>query len=162
MRKRTPGMYAFYKNEVGQALEVGDHERVGYLISDMPYEILVELRNEGILPPRPDSNGLESVENSRRRTYKVEQEWMVSYTRVLEFTIASHGDDKADQDHVESLVDTPSFPTEFENGVVIEDVRACIDIYPVEVPEDRVYLNEEDQAIVEKTMAKLQPQTKRN
>ena len=162
MKKRIPGMYAFYKTEVNHALDIGDHERVGFLISDMPYDILVVLRREGILPARRDSDGTESVENSRRRTYKVEQDWTVTYSRVLEFTVASIGDDKADEDHVESLVDTPSFPTEFENGVVIEDVRACIDIYPVEVPEDRVYLNEEDQAIVEKTMAKLQPQTKRN
>ena len=95
-------MYAFYKNEVVKALDGDDNERVGYLMSEMPYDILVELRNEGILPPRPDSDGTESVENSRRRTYKVEQEWMVSYTRVLEYTIASHGDDKADQDHVET------------------------------------------------------------
>jgi len=158
MRKRTPGMYAFYKNEVIKALDGDDNERVGYLMSDMPYEILVELRNEGILPPRPDSDGTESVENSRRRTYKVEQDWTVTYTRVLEYTIASQGDDKADQDHVESLVDTPSFPTEFENGVLIEDVKACIDIYPVEEVGDRVYLSEEDQAIVEKTMSKLQPE----
>jgi hypothetical protein len=148
MRKRTPGMYAFYKNEVVKALDGDDHERVGYLMSDMPYEVLVELRNEGILPPRPDSDGRESVENSRRRTYKVEQEWMVSYTRVLEYTIASHGDDKADQDHVESLVDTPSFPTEFENGVVIQDIHPRIEIYPVEEVGDRIYLSEEDQAIV--------------
>ena len=139
MRKRTPGMYAFYKNEVVKALDGDDNERVGYLMSDMPYEVLVELRNEGILPPRPDSDGTESVENSRRRKYKVEQDWTVTYTRVLEYTIASHGDDKADQDHVESLVDTPSFPTEFENGVVIEDVKAQIDIYPAELPEDRIY-----------------------
>jgi hypothetical protein len=148
MRRRTPGMYAFYKNEVVKALDGDDHERVGYLMSDMPYEVLVELRNEGILPPRPDSDGRESVENSRRRTYKVEQEWMVSYTRVLEYTIASHGDDKADQDHVESLVDTPSFPTEFENGVVIQDIHPRIEIYPVEEVGDRIYLSEEDQAIV--------------
>jgi hypothetical protein len=148
MRRRTPGMYAFYKNEVVKALDGDDHERVGYLMSDMPYEVLVELRNEGILPPRPDSDGTESVENSRRRTYKVEQEWMVSYTRVLEYTIASHGDDKADQDHVESLVDTPSFPTEFENGVVIQDIHPRIEIYPVEEVGDRIYLSEEDQAIV--------------
>jgi hypothetical protein len=148
MRRRTPGMYAFYKNEVNNALDTGDHDRVGYLMGDMPYEVLVELRNEGILPPRPDSDGTESVENSRRRTYKVEQEWMVSYTRVLEYTIASHGDDKADQDHVESLVDTPSFPTEFENGVVIQDIHPRIEIYPVEEVGDRIYLSEEDQAIV--------------
>ena len=154
MRKRTPGMYAFYKNEVGQALEVGDHERVGYLISDMPYDILVELRREGLLPFRTDSDGTESVENSRRRKYKVEQDWTVTYKRVLEFTVASIGDDKADEDHVESLVDTPSFPTEFENGVVIEDVRACIDIYPVEEEGDRDY------DAVEETMKQLQPQTK--
>lgn len=141
-------MYAFYKNEVVKALDGDDHERVGYLMSDMPYEVLVELRNEGILPPRPDSDGRESVENSRRRTYKVEQEWMVSYTRVLEYTIASHGDDKADQDHVESLVDTPSFPTEFENGIVIQDIHPRIEIYPVEEVGDRIYLSEEDQAIV--------------
>ena len=156
MRKRTPGMYAFYKNEVVKAPDGDDNERVGYLMSDMPYEVLVELRNENILPPRPDSDGRESVENSRRRTYKVEQEWMVSYTRVLEYTIASHGDDKADQDHVESLVDTPSFPTEFENGVVIQDIHPRIEIYEVEQKGDRVYLSEEDQAIVEKTIAKLQ------
>ena len=148
MRRRTPGMYAFYKNETNNALDTGDHDRVGYLMSDMPYEVLVELRNEGILPPRPDSDGRESVENSRRRTYKVEQEWMVSYTRVLEYTIASHGDDKADQDHVESLVDTPSFPTEFENGVVIQDIHPRIEIYPLEEVGDRIYLSEEDQAIV--------------
>ena len=154
MRKRTPGMYAFYKNEVVKALDGDDNERVGYLMSDMPYEVLVELRNEGILPPRPDSDGTESVENSRRRTYKVEEEWMVSYTRVLEYTIASHGDDKADQDHVESLVDIPSFPTEFENGVVIQDIHPRIEIYEVEQEGDRVYLSEEDQAI----MAKLQPE----
>jgi hypothetical protein len=148
MRRRTPGMYAFYKNEVNNALDTGDHDRVGYLMGDMPYEVLVELRNEGILPPRPDSDGTESVENSRRRTYKVEQEWMVSYTRVLEYTIASHGDDKADQDHVESLVDIPSFPTEFENGIVIQDIHPRIEIYPVEEVGDRIYLSEEDQAIV--------------
>ena len=152
MRKRTPGMYAFYKNEVVKALDGDDNERVGYLMSDMPYEVLVELRNEGILPPRPDSDGTESVENSRRRTYKVEQEWMVSYTRVLEYTIASHGDDKADQEYVESLVDTPSFPTEFENGVVIQDIHPRIEIYEVEQEGDRVYLSEEDQAIMANTL----------
>ena len=151
-------MYAFYKTEVNHALDTGDHERVGFLISDMPYDILVELRREGLLPFRTDSDGTESVENSRKRTYKVEQDWTVTYTRVLEYTIDSTGDDQADQDKVEDMVDTPCFPTEFENGVVIEDVKACIDIYPVEVPEDRVYLNPEDQAIVEKTMAKLQPE----
>ena len=156
MRKRTPGMYAFYKNEVNHALDTGDHERVGYLISDMPYDILVVLRREGILPARRDSDGTESVENSRRRTYKVEQEWTVTYTRVLEFTVASVGDDKADQDHVESLVDTPSFPTEFENGVLIEDVKAQIDIYPVEEEGDRDY------DAVEETMKQLQPLTERN
>ena len=112
MRKRTPGMYAFYKNEVVKALDGDDNE----------------------------------------------QDWAVTYTRVLEYTIDSTGDDQADQDKVEDMVDTPCFPTEFENGVVIEDVKAQIDIYPVEVPEDRVYLNPEDQAIVEKTMAKLQPE----
>jgi len=150
-------MYAFYKTEVNHALDTGDHERVGFLISDMPYDILVELRREGLLPFRTDSDGTESVENSRKRTYKVEQDWTLTYTRVLEFTIDSTGDEQADQDKVENMVDTPCFPTEFENGVVIEDVKACIDIYPVELPEDRVYLNPEDQAIVEKTMAKLQP-----
>ena len=157
MKKRIPGMYAFYKTEVNHALDTGDHERVGFLISDMPYDILVVLRREGILPARRDSDGTESVENSRKRTYKVEQDWTLTYTRILEFTIDSTGDEQADQDKVENMVDTPCFPTEFENGVVIEDVKACIDIYPVELPEDRVYLNPEDQAIVEKTMAKLQP-----
>ena len=143
MRKRTPGMYAFYKNEVVKALDGDDNERVGYLMSDMPYEVLVELRNEGILPPRPDSDGRESVENSRKRTYKVEQDWAVTYTRVLEYTIDSTGDDQADQDKVEDMVDTPCFPTEFENGVVIEDVKAQIDIYPVEEEGDRDYQAEE-------------------
>ena len=41
MKKRIPGMYAFYKTEVNHALDTGDHERVGFLISDMPYDILV-------------------------------------------------------------------------------------------------------------------------
>ena len=41
------------------------------------------------------------------------------------------------------MVDTPCFPTEFENGVVIEDVKAQIDIYPVEEEGDRDYQAEE-------------------
>jgi len=139
MKKRIPGMYAFYKTEVNNALDSGDHERVGFLISDMPYDILVELRRDGLLPNRRDSDGTESVENSRKRTYKVEQDWTVTYTRVLEYTIDSTGDDQADQDKVEDMVDTPCFPTEFENGVLIEDVKACIDIYPVEEEGDRDY-----------------------
>jgi len=139
MRKRTPGMYAFYKNEVIKALDWGDHKRVGYLISDMPYEVLVELRREAVLPPRPDSDGLESVENSRKRTYKVEQDWTVTYTRVLEYTIDSLGDDKADKATVKSMVDMPSFPTEFENGVVLDNASSRINVEPVELPEDRQY-----------------------
>ena len=154
MRKRTPGMYAFYKNEVVKALDGDDHERIGYLMSDMPYDILVELRNEDILPSRRDSDGTESEENSRRRTYKVEQEWTVSYTRVLEYTIASVGDDKADQDHVESLVDVPSFPTEFENGVVIQDIHPQIEIYEVE---KELYLSEEDRALLERNFKEVLP-----
>ena len=142
MKKRIPGMYAFYKTEINHALDTGDHERVGFLISDMPYDILVELRRDGLLPNRRDSDGTESVENSRKRTYKVEQDWTVTYTRILEFTIDSTGDDQTDQDKVENMVDTPCFPTEFENGVVIEDVKACIDIYPVEEEGDRDYQEE--------------------
>jgi hypothetical protein len=152
MRRRTPGMYAFYKNEVGHALDTGDHERVGYLISDMPYDILVELRNEGILPARRDSDGLESIENSRKRTYKVEQEWMVTYTRVLEYTIDSLGDDKLDKKQVEDMVDVPCFPTEFENGVVVDDIHPRIEIYRVETKGDRDY------DVVDETMKQLQPE----
>jgi len=152
--KRYPSMYSYYSHEVNKALDLEDHERVGYLIQDMPYDILVALRKEGILPPRPDSDGLESVENSRKRTYKVEQKWMVTYTRVLEYTIDSLGDDKADQDHVKSLVDVPCFPTEFENGVVIEDIHPRIKIYPVESKEDRQY------DPVEGTMNRLQARTR--
>ena len=144
-------MYAFYKNEVVKALDEGDHERIGYLISDMPYEVLVELRNDGLLPSRRDSDGLESVENSRKRTYKVEQEWMVTYTRVLEYTIDSLGDDRLDKKQVEDMVDVPCFPTEFENGVVVDDIHPRIDIYPIEEDNDRDY------DVVEETMKQLQP-----
>jgi hypothetical protein len=139
MRRRTPGMYAYYKNEATRAMDEGDHERIGYLIHDMPYEVLIELRKESILPPRPDSDGLESVENSRKRTYKVEQDWTVTYTRVLEYTIDSLGDDKTDKATVKSMVDMPSFPTEFENGVVLEHASSRIHVEPVELPEDREY-----------------------
>ena len=139
MRRRTPGMYAYYKNESTRAMDEGDHERIGYLIHDMPYEVLVELRKESILPPRPDSDGLESVENSRKRTYKVEETFEVYYTRTLEYTIPSIGDDEADEREVEGMVDTPSFPTGFENGVVLDYATSKIHIEPVELPEDREY-----------------------
>ena len=39
-------MYSYYSNEVNKALDLEDHERVGYLIQDMPYEILVALRKK--------------------------------------------------------------------------------------------------------------------
>jgi hypothetical protein len=150
MRKRTPGMYAYYKNESTRAMDEGDHERIGYLISDMPYEVLVGLRNEGILPPRPDSDGLESVENSRKRTFKVEETFTVYYTRTLEYTIPSIGDDEQDEREVESMVDTPSFPTGFENGVILDYATSRTHVEPVEVEgdrtyeDDRVYMNKED------------------
>jgi len=137
--RRTPGMYAYYKNESIKAMDEGDHERIGYLISDMPYDVLVGLRNEDILPPRPDSDGKESVENSRKRTFKVEETFTVYYTRTLEYTIDSHGDEYKDREQIESMVDTPSFPTGFENGVILDYATSRTHVEPVELPEDRQY-----------------------
>jgi len=161
MRRRTPGMYAYYKNESIRAMDEGDHERIGYLIHDMPYEVLVELRKESILPPRPDSDGLESVENSRKRTFKVEQEWFVTYTRVLEYTIDSQGDDKADKKQVEGMVDMPSFPTEFENGVVLDHAWSRITVEPVELPEDRNPLTQNEMALLERNFKEVLPLPKK-
>jgi len=33
----------------------------------------------------------------------------------------------------------PSFPTEFENGVVLDHASSRINVEPVELPEDRIY-----------------------
>jgi len=162
MRRRTPGMYAYYKNESTRAMDEGDHERIGYLIHDMPYEVLVELRKESILPPRPDSDGRESVENSRKRTFKVEETFVVYYTRTLEYTVESIGDDKADEREVEGMVDTPSFPTGFENGVVLDYATSKIHIEPVELPEDRNYsLTQNEMELLERNFKEVLPLPKK-
>jgi len=58
MRKRTPGMYHFYFNEITEAIHNNDYDRVDYLVSDAPKEVKKALiRNEVIE---------ESVESSRR------------------------------------------------------------------------------------------------
>jgi len=49
-------------------------------------------------------------------------------------------------------VDMPSFPTEFENGVVLDHAWSRITVEPVELPEDRDY------DVVEETMKQLQPE----
>ena len=143
-------MYAFYKNEVNYALDTGDHERVGYLISDMPYDILVTLRKEGILPSRPDSDGTESVENSRERTMIVEQEWTITYTRVKEVVIDRTGSEYEDVNAAIRLTEEVTFPTEI-GDVLICDIKDSTDAYPKETPEDREY------DAVEETMKQLQP-----
>jgi len=55
-----------------------------------------------------------------------------------------------DQNKVIDMVDMPSFPTEFENGVVLDHASSTIEVLPVEVEgdrtyaDDRVYMNKED------------------
>ena len=146
-------MYEFYYREVDKALNEEDHERVGYLIQDMPYDILVILRREGLLPPRPDSDGLESVANSRERTMVVEQEWTVTYTRVKEVVIDRTGSEYEDVNSAIRLTEEVTFPTEI-GDVLICDIKDSTDVYPKEVPEDRQY------DAVEETMNKLQTKTK--
>ncbi len=131
-------MYAFYKNEVNYALDTGDHERVGYLISDMPYDILVALRKEGILPARRDSDGTESVENSRERTMIVEQEWTVTYTRVKEVIIDRTGSEYEDVNSAIRLTEEVTFPTEI-GDVLICDIKEDHSAYPKETLGDREY-----------------------
>jgi hypothetical protein len=150
MNKRYPSMYSYYSHEVNKALDLEDHERVGYLIQDMPYDILVALRKEGILPPRPDSDGLESVDNSRERTMIVEQEWTVTYTRVKEVLIDRTGSEYEDVNSAIRLTEEVTFPTEI-GDVLICDIKEDQNVYPKENLEDREY------DAVEKTMAKLQP-----
>ena len=145
-------MYSYYSHEVNKALDLEDHERVGYLIQDMPYDILVALRKEGILPPRPDSNGLESVDSSRERTMMVEQEWTITYTRIKEVIIDRTGSEYEDVNSALRLIDEVTFPEEI-GDVLICDIKDSTNAYPKETLEDRMYLSEEDQAI----MAKLQP-----
>jgi len=49
MRKRTPGMYHFYFNEITEAIHNNDYDRVDYLVSDAPKEVKKALiRNEVI------------------------------------------------------------------------------------------------------------------
>ena len=131
-------MYAFYKNEVNYALDTGDHERVGYLISDMPYDILVALRKEGILPARRDSDGTESVENSRERTMIVEQEWTVTYTRIKEVVIDRTGSEYEDVNSAIRLTEEVTFPTEI-GDVLICDIKEDHSAYPKETLGDREY-----------------------
>ena len=144
-------MYSYYSNEVNKALDLEDHERVGYLIQDMPYDILVTLRKEGILPPRPDSDGLESVASSRERTMIVEQEWTITYTRVKEVIIDRTGSEYEDVNSALRLIDEVTFPEEI-GDVLICDIKDSTDAYPKETLEDREY------AVVEDIMNKLQPE----
>jgi len=150
MKKRYPSMYSYYSHEVNKALDLEDHERVGYLIQDMPYDILVALRKEGILPARRDSDGLESVDSSRERTMIVEQEWTVTYTRVKEVVIDRTGSEYEDVNSAIRLTEEVTFPTEI-GDVLICDIKDSTDAYPKETLGDREY------DAVEKTMARLQP-----
>jgi hypothetical protein len=148
--KRYPSMYSYYSHEVNKALDLEDHERVGYLIQDMPYDILVALRKEGILPARRDSDGLESVDSSRERTMIVEQEWTVTYTRTKEVIIDRTGSEYEDVNSALRLIDEVTFPTEI-GDVLICDIKEDNNVYPKETLGDREY------DAVEKTMARLQP-----
>jgi len=126
MTKRTPGMYAYYKNEVVKALEEDYQERVGYLMSDMPYEILVGLREEQILPQRE-----ESVESSRNRTVEVEETWTITYkrrsrTRVGDFQMTEI-----------------SFPTLFSNGTELDTQFYSSSSLQVEEAGDRDMIDRE-------------------
>ena len=145
-------MYSYYSHEVNKALDLEDHERIGYLIQDMPYDILVALRKEGILPPRPDSDGLESVDSSRERTMIVEQEWTITYTRTREVVIDRTGSEYEDVNSAIRLTEEVTFPTEI-GDVLICDIKDSTNAYPKETLEDREY------DAVEKTMARLQPIT---
>ena len=148
MKKRYPSMYSYYSNEVNKALDLEDHERVGYLIQDMPYDILVTLRKEGILPARRDSDGTESVDSSRERRMIVEQEWTVTYTRVKEVLIDRTGSEYEDVNSALRLTEEVTFPTEI-GDVLICDIKEDQNVYPKETLEDRV---------VEDIMNKLQPE----
>ena len=150
--KRYPSMYSYYSHEVNKALDLEDHERVGYLIQDMPYDILVALRKEGILPARRDSDGLESVDSSRERTMIVEQEWTITYTRVKEVVIDRTGSEYEDVNSAIRLTEEVTFPTEI-GDVLICDIKDSTNAYPKETLEGREY------DAVEKTMARLQPMT---
>ena len=141
-------MYSYYSNEVNKALDLEDHERIGYLIQDMPYEILVALRREGILPARRDSDGTESVDSSRERRMIVEQEWTVTYTRVKEVLIDRTGSEYEDVNSALRLTEEVTFPTEI-GDVLICDIKEDQNVYPKETLEDRV---------VEETMKQLQPE----
>jgi len=131
MTKRTPGMYAYYKNEVVKALEEDYQERVGYLMSDMPYEILVALRDEQILPQKE-----ESVDSSRNRTIEVEETWTITYkrksrTRVGDFQMTEM-----------------SFPTLFSNGTELDTQFYSSNSLQVEEEGDRMYLSPDDLRIL--------------
>jgi hypothetical protein len=151
MKKRYPSMYSYYSHEVNKALDLEDHERVGYLIQDMPYDILVALRKEGILPARRDSDGLESVDSSRERTMIVEQEWTVTYTRIKEVVIDRTGSEYEDVNSAIRLTEEVTFPTEI-GDVLICDIKDSTDAYPKETLGDREY---------DAVMARLQPMTAR-
>ena len=126
MTKRTPGMYAYYKNEIVKALKEDYQERVGYLMSDMPYEILVALRDEQILPQKE-----ESVDSSRNRTIEVEETWTITYkrksrTRVGDFQMTEM-----------------SFPTLFSNGTELDTQFYSSNSLQVEEEGDRDMIDRE-------------------
>ena len=119
-------MYAYYKNEIVKALKEDYQERVGYLMSDMPYEILVGLREEQILPQRE-----ESVESSRNRTVEVEETWTITYkrrsrTRVGDFQMTEI-----------------SFPTLFSNGTELDTQFYSSNSLQVEEEGDRDMIDRE-------------------
>ena len=124
--KRTPGMYSYYKNEINKALADDYNERVAYLMTDMPYEVLVSLRDEGILPQRE-----ESVASSRNRTVEVEETWTITYkrrsrTRVGDFQMTEI-----------------SFPTLFSNGTELDTQFYSSSSLQVEEEGDRDMIDRE-------------------
>ena len=55
-QRRIPSMYAFYSQEIQEAYDNDDYERVNYLISDAPRDIYEALERNGFIEQSVDAS----------------------------------------------------------------------------------------------------------
>ena len=113
-KKRYPGMYGYYSNEIKKA-----RARFHELLNDIDDNLLTGLYHDGILSigdiqsvgrdtiPAPKE---ESVESSRKRKYEAIERIEVHYERINEFEIETTGDDDLDEDKIREKLNALNYP----------------------------------------------------
>ena len=137
--KRYPGMYSFYKHEIGQA-----KEKLIHLLHDVPQDVLDGLYEDGTITmldlqgcgrdSMPEDD--ESVESSRKRTFEVIEYMAIYCQRINTVTIDSVGDDEADKLEAETrITDENNYPTIDEYKRLYGFDPTDIDVRDVDVVE---------------------------